>query len=109
MKLSSAEKAEAEPTQEITATIDSVTPESNEEQRKAGRKGWVMFKGQKEFDTRIWIDDKTKIEKTVGKEKKASSFEDLKNGAKVKAVFVPGGVSSQGIVHGRAKEILILE
>jgi len=56
----------------------------------------------------VKVTDKTKIEKTDGKERKEATFEDLKKGARVEATFT-GPVADSYPVQATAKAILILE
>src|SRR4051812_36891840 len=66
------------------ATVTAAKPNS------AGILGTLLVEGKKEATTShdkamVRITFKTKIEKLVGKERKAATFDDLKKGAKVQA------------------------
>jgi beta-N-acetylhexosaminidase len=97
---------------DVRGTVSRVAA-SDDEAKKAGRLGSILVEGVKDATTAydkasVKVTDKTKIEKLVGKERKAAKFEDLKKGSKVQALFT-GPVAESYPVQATAKEILILE
>ncbi|MBI3824114.1 MAG: hypothetical protein HY289_15710 [Planctomycetes bacterium] len=81
---------------------------ANEEQKKAGMVGWVNLKDGDSF-IRLFVKDKTKLEKMVGKDRKPATFAEFKKGTLVEAAFVPhGGQPSSGGTFADAVHILLL-
>lgn len=81
---------------------------ANEDQKKTGLVGWVNLKDGDSF-LRLFVKDKTKLEKMVGKDRKPATFADLKKGALVEVGYTPhGGQPSSGGTFADAVYIVVL-
>jgi len=95
----------------IRGAITQSTPAS-EELKKKGMLGTLLVEGPKALNPNsdkasIRITDKTKLEKMVDGQKQPATFEDLKVGLKVHALFV-GPVAESYPVQATAGEVLIV-
>src|SRR4051794_41029425 len=96
---------------DMRGTITKSNPAS-EELKKKGTLGTILVEGPKALNPNsdkasIRITDKTKLEKLVGKDRQAATFEDLKVGVKVQATFA-GPIAESYPVQGTAGAVLIV-
>ncbi len=93
----------------VRGPIADATAAKDEAQKKAGLVGWISLKQPAGPGLRVFVKDKTKLEKLVGKERRPATFTDLKKGATVELVYVlHDGQPSAGPTLADAKLVLIL-
>jgi hypothetical protein len=88
--------------------IVSATAAKDDAHKKAGLLGWISLKDAGP-GIRVFIKEKTKLEKMVGKDRRPATFDDLKKGATVELTYVlHDGQPSAGPTLADAKTVLIL-
>lgn len=93
----------------IRGSISFLAAAKKDDQKKTGLIGWLSLKDQPGSGLRVFVKEKTKLEKMVGKERKPATFADVKKGATVELTYVlHDGQPSAGPTLADARHVLIL-
>jgi hypothetical protein len=74
--------------QTLRDTVAKVTAATDAENKKAGIVGWVDIEQGAGPGVRLFVKDKTTLEKIVGKARRGATFEDLREGVMIEATYV---------------------